>query len=1008
LAQLLEPRTAAARAHTHPLGITRSSAITAAKASEGAYGLRPQDLLGAYFPGEQPDAPVSEPQTIALVDAYNDPSAEADLKVYDEEFALPACTVGSSCFRQVNQKGETGNLPFPQSKQAKETREALCESKTAELTAREAACKEVEEADGWAAEVSVDIEVAHAVCQNCHIVLVEADNSENASLEAAENAAAHLGATEISNSWGGEEPLTDSEAFNHPGTVITAASGDNGYLNWNTSKEEEEKDGIKTGVNYPASSPHVVAVGGTRLSLSGPGQTWSSEKVWNGSGGGCSVSLAAQEWQRNVPDWPRLGCEGRRAVADVSADASPYTGVAVYDSVPYVRLGSGLKTARVLGWTPIGGTSVSSPIVASMFALAGGAHGVEYPAKTLYSHLGSASLHDVTEAGDGKCDDFYSSGCSGSMNPLSSSDCGKGVLICNPALGYDGPSGVGTPNGINALKPARQQKGGGPEAPITECSGQVSTEGRLHVCGTLNPHASAKAGYYFAYNEGTSCTGGKETPLEPEGQGEHIVVSSELFGLEPATQYTYCLVATDPSGETSGSGLTFTTEPTAPRAPETHLATSITSASATLRGSLGVEAIQTSWHFEYAAGYSCTSAGANTTPEVEDMTPGEPGDEVSAPVELRPGTEYTVCLVAENRVGATTGSEVWFTTDSIAPTVDAVSAQSTSTEATFEARISPNAQAATCEVQYGTSEAYGFKIPCTEGLGTGGDHVFGSAHVTSLKPSTIYHFQVIAENAIGKSLPSEGKGTVSTQPNRPRVTGESGSGATSTTAVVAGTIEPELTKTRYHFEYGETEAYGQNTTGGEVGASPGEVPISPETITGLNPGTTYYYRLRAVNTSGEAVGEAKTFTTPVSSPIVASVTPVVIPATAIMTTTTTNTATKTLAFSGLLLPRVQHRNSIVAWLTVERAGSRVEVDVTVRAGGAASAKKWGKPKPVVLARLVRASVGAGRLKLTVPLNATGKRMQKRHKHLAVTVKIIVVPPAGQLQTAAQTVTLKGR
>jgi hypothetical protein len=83
----------------------------------------------------------------------------------------------------------------------------------------------------------------------------------------------------------------------------------------------------------------------------------------------------------------------------------------------------------VLNWTPVGGTSLASPIVASMFALAGGSHGVEYPAKTLYSHLGSTGLYDVTEGGNGKCDDDYSSGCSGSMSPLSVTDCGQGGVV---------------------------------------------------------------------------------------------------------------------------------------------------------------------------------------------------------------------------------------------------------------------------------------------------------------------------------------------------------------------------------------------------------------------------------------------------------------------------------------------------------------------------------------------------------------------------------------------------
>jgi len=472
LAMRLVPTTAAARAHTHPLGITRNGPIDAGSPADGTDGLRPEDLRDAYFPSEQPEAPASEPQTIALVDAYNDPNAEADMKVYDTEFGLPKlpkCAPGevSDCFEQVNQNGQTGNPPFPATEAAREAELVVCED---EVGANwETACKEAIEADGWAVEISTDIETAHAVCQNCKILLVEADSAEFPDLETAEKSAVKLAATEISNSWGGEEPPTDSEAFHHPRTVITAAAGDDGYLNW-TEAEAAEKNGetYYMGTDYPASSPHVVAVGGTKLVLSGGARQ--SETVWNedlgsseenyGAGGsGCSTHFAAPEWQLKVSDWASVGCgtggESKRAVADVSADADPYSGVAVYDSVPDLREEEGEVVNTPLYWWPIGGTSVASPIIASMFALAGGAHGVEYPAETLYSHLGTTSLYDVTKGGNGKCDDVYSSTCSGSLS--SPFDCGLGALICNAARGYNGPTGVGAPNGIAAFQPLTEE-----------------------------------------------------------------------------------------------------------------------------------------------------------------------------------------------------------------------------------------------------------------------------------------------------------------------------------------------------------------------------------------------------------------------------------------------------------------------------------------------------------------------------------------------------------------------
>jgi pyruvate/2-oxoglutarate dehydrogenase complex dihydrolipoamide acyltransferase (E2) component len=239
--------------------------------------------------------------------------------------------------------------------------------------------------------------------------------------------------------------------------VITAGAGDWGYLHWDTGNEPGDY------VGYPASSPNVIAVGGTKLTLTEAGAR-ASETVWNEwsegiheekdvTGGGCSSVFAAPPWQTAVPDWAAVGCgvgaQAKRAVADVAADGAPYTGAAIYDSVPYYYEPG---QTIVLGWVTLAGTSLSSPIVASLFALVGGAQGVEHPAATLYSHLGGASLYDVTEGGDGKCDGVYGKGCEGSMSPLSPLDCGEGVLICNAGPGYDGPSGVGAPAGLAAFE----------------------------------------------------------------------------------------------------------------------------------------------------------------------------------------------------------------------------------------------------------------------------------------------------------------------------------------------------------------------------------------------------------------------------------------------------------------------------------------------------------------------------------------------------------------------------
>jgi hypothetical protein len=448
----LVARTAQARAYDHPLGVALAAQPSVRSARAGDFGLTPEDLHAAYvLPW---DAEGGSTQTIALVDAYNDLTAEEDLEAYDKEFGLPQCTKANGCFGKVNQNGngEASKLPFPRTAQELE---AKSKGSTPER-------EEAQEADGWTVEISLDIETARAVCQSCHIVLVEADSSSDVDLEAAENAAATLGAEEISNSWGGPECVEgecvpESPAFVHPGIVITASAGDDGYRNW---LEEESAPSA----NFPASLPQVVAVGGTSLDL-GPEAEWAGESVWNdggetagrpdgygASGGGCSIQFPAQPWQRRVSDWSTVGCGEQRAVADVAADADPYSGLAVHDS------NAACETDGV-HWCTIGGTSLASPLIASTFALAGGAGGVDYPARTLYENaVGSpTSLHDVREGSNGECDKEFEeleeehgvSGCTAAEEAARS--CGS-APICVAGTGYDGPSGVGTPDGLEAFE----------------------------------------------------------------------------------------------------------------------------------------------------------------------------------------------------------------------------------------------------------------------------------------------------------------------------------------------------------------------------------------------------------------------------------------------------------------------------------------------------------------------------------------------------------------------------
>jgi subtilase family serine protease len=266
---------------------------------------------------------------------------------------------------------------------------------------------------GWAEEESLDLDMVSAICPSCHILLVESNSADITSLSTAEDtAAATPGVAAISNSWGGAEDATTLAAaphFNHPGIAITASSGDSGF-----------------GLLWPAASPLVTAVGGTSLSTASNARGW-SETAWSGSGSGCSAQETKPAWQADA------GC-ARRTVADVSAVADPNTGVAVYDTFNSCGGGSWCDLLLAIGaaqgadgWVQVGGTSASAPIIASVYALAGNTGSINYGSYP-YSH--SSSLNDVTSGSNGSCGGSY---------------------LCTAGPGYDGPTGLGTPNGTAAF-----------------------------------------------------------------------------------------------------------------------------------------------------------------------------------------------------------------------------------------------------------------------------------------------------------------------------------------------------------------------------------------------------------------------------------------------------------------------------------------------------------------------------------------------------------------------------
>jgi subtilase family serine protease len=362
----------------------RTDIPVVADAAAAHAGLGPTDLRAAY---NLASAAVNrgKGQTVALVDAYDDPTIESDLNTYRAFYGIPPCTTANGCFRKVNQDGEQGNYPLAN--------------------------------PDWEPEIALDTEMVSAICPNCHILLVEANSADEtiatanpvqkSDLGAAVDTAVNLGATEVSNSYGTAGPEPDQTFFDHyydhPGVAITASAGDQDY-----------------GTVWPAASPFVTAVGGTELTPDPSTPRGFDESVWGsllpgtlpneaeGTGSGCSIWEPKPAWQHDA------GCAGR-TVADVSAVAD---NVAIYDSSPEVG-----------GWGVVAGTSIASPLIASVYALAGNAKSVVYGSYP-YSH--QTSFHDITEG----------------SNFTPDSVCG---YLCTAEPGYDGPTGLGTPNGIGGF-----------------------------------------------------------------------------------------------------------------------------------------------------------------------------------------------------------------------------------------------------------------------------------------------------------------------------------------------------------------------------------------------------------------------------------------------------------------------------------------------------------------------------------------------------------------------------
>jgi subtilase family serine protease len=325
-----------------PVGVVRcdSDVVTDGRTgvpltSAAPAGLSPATVKSAYnFPTS---LLAGAGQTIAIVDAYDDPTAEYDLGVFSSQFSLPACSTANGCFRKVNQSG--GSLP-PRADPV------------------------------WALEISLDVQWAHAIAPGAHILLVEASSASFTNLLAAEDYA-KTHAAYVSNSWGGSEfngEATYDSHFVQPGASFFVSAGDSGLP-----------------AEYPSASPNVISVGGTRLNFSGG--VLASETGWSSGGGGCSAYELASAAQASFPGYAQSGCAaGARATPDVSLDADPASGVAVYDSTRYQGRS---------GWFTVGGTSASSPMWAARSADAG------IVVNAAYVYGAGIAYRDVTSGNNG-------------------------------------------------------------------------------------------------------------------------------------------------------------------------------------------------------------------------------------------------------------------------------------------------------------------------------------------------------------------------------------------------------------------------------------------------------------------------------------------------------------------------------------------------------------------------------------------------------------------------------
>jgi hypothetical protein len=764
----------------HRNGPVSAGAITAGPELETSPALSGNGVEGGYSPENLrkayalPSTTAGEGQTVAVVDAYDDPNAQADLSEYRSHYGLPACTSAGGCFRKVNQAGGSG----PPATNAE-----------------------------WAEEISLDLDMVSAICPKCHILLVEADTGAAENLAIAENEAVTLGATEITNSFGsalGQEPPFVS-AYDHPGIPTTVAAGDEGY-----------------GVEVPADNPHVIDVGGTTLVPESNKRGW-KETVWydvegseiSGTGSGCS-NEPKPSWQFDK------GC-AFRTNNDVAVVGDQNTPVSVYDS---------FKTSTP--WQLEGGTSVGSPIVAAAMALANSYTRTFDGAHAFYIDFAinpSAFFNDVVSGKNGSCGGTYlceakvgydgPSGL-GTLNgppevppptvaTEAASSIGETTATLNATVDPNGaeisqcrfkygltssytstvacasPPGSGVspvsvsahPSGLHAATTYHfaveiayqggQSRVGGdkeftttssgppPKEPPSAATEPASGIGQAFATlnGRVNPNGLTVTSCMLEYGPSTSY--GHSTPCSPSpGSGEaYVSVSATVTGLSADTIYHFRVTATNSKGTRSGNDQTFKTLRKVPVVREEE-ASDIMQTSAQLNAAVNPSGYTvTACHFEYGTSdsYGTSIPCAPSPGSGNGLVPVS--GEISG---LEPNTIYHFHVVATNSQGTTESEDQTFTTAPLPPTGDTEGFFAlTESSVTVLGSVHPHGGALiACRFEYGIASEgiLEASAPCTTLPGAEEDGASVLAQISGLTPGTTYHYRLVTSNASGTNYGS--------------------------------------------------------------------------------------------------------------------------------------------------------------------------------------------------------------------------------------------------------------